>query len=86
MIFGDIRSFITDEILTSNDKILLRGHFTLFRNVPEINAIYRNPLKDARVRYQEVFSSDKIAHFDEGLYDIDVINSLFEVAGNVPYA
>lgn len=85
MIFGDIRSFITDEILTSNDKILLRGHFTLFRNVPAINAIYRNPLKDARVRYREVFSSDKIAHFDEGLYDIDGINTLFEDAGIEPY-
>lgn len=85
MIFGDIRHFITNQILTSYDKILLRGHFTLFRNTPHINAIYRNPLKDGRVRYREVFSSDIIAHFDEGLYNIDGINTLFKDAGILPY-
>lgn len=77
MIFGDIRHFITDEILDSYSKILMRGHFTLFRNVDAVNTIYRNPLKDGRLRYKEVFSSNKISHFDEGLYHIDGINTLF---------
>ena len=38
--FGKINHFITEEILSSYDKILCLGHFTLFRNSPEINRMY----------------------------------------------
>ena len=45
VIFGDIRSFMTDEVLESYDIITARkefiaGHFTLFRNVSEVNRLY----------------------------------------------
>ena len=39
LIFGNIRKFITDDILDKYDKILSRGHFTLFRNKDSINTI-----------------------------------------------
>ena len=33
LIFGDIRKFITDDILDKYDRILTRGHFSLFEIV-----------------------------------------------------
>lgn len=41
MIFGDIRHFVTDDILNRYDRLGVDGFFSLFRNIPEINAIYR---------------------------------------------
>ena len=41
LIFGNIRKFIPDSILNSYDKILRRGHFTLYRNKPETNDFFK---------------------------------------------
>ena len=45
IIWGDIRKFITPDLLDNYDIISSRkgaisGHFTLFRNTPEINSLY----------------------------------------------
>lgn len=42
LVFGDIRHFITDDILERHDRIGLEGFFTLYRNAPEINHHYWN--------------------------------------------
>ena len=81
LIFGDIRKFITNDILDKYDKILIRGHFTLFRNCKHINTIYRNKLPDGQERFKQVFSEDGIHHFDEGMPQITKgINTLFDNA------
>lgn len=69
MLFGDIRHFITDEILDKNDKILQFGHLSLYRNVKENNKLFM--LSNQRLNYTEVFSSPKIYVFDEivGIFD-----------------
>lgn len=36
-IFGDIRKFITDELLASSDKFLFLGHMTIYRNTEDVN-------------------------------------------------
>ena len=46
IVWGDIRKFITPQILNEYDIISSRyqnisGHFTLFRNNPKINALYK---------------------------------------------
>ncbi|WP_178984747.1 DUF6625 family protein [Winogradskyella helgolandensis] len=46
IIWGDIRKFMTQDILEQYDIISSRkeaisGHFNLFRNTPEINALYK---------------------------------------------
>lgn len=41
IILGDIRGFFTEELLNSYDRVLTRGHFTLFRNVREMNRLYK---------------------------------------------
>jgi len=45
VIWGDIRSFVTDAVLQEHDIVTSRvrklaGHFTLFRNTPSINRTY----------------------------------------------
>lgn len=78
LIFGDIRRYITDEILDAHDKILIRGHFTLFRNDAIINTIYRRKLKNGIERYKDVFMDAGVHHFDEGMpYLTNGINTLF---------
>lgn len=61
LIFGDIRYFIADEILEKYDRILSRGHFTLYRNNMEVNESFMKAVPS----YRSVFTSDLVFHFDE---------------------
>lgn len=65
LIWGDIRRFITDEVLEAHDKILDSGHFTLFRNDSEITSAYKNLPSKNCYHYKEVFSSIQSFAFDE---------------------
>jgi len=65
IIFGDIRLFITNELLSKNDLICVRhdflsGYFLLFKNTKKMNLLFTKS-KD----YKKVFSSDKHYCFDE---------------------
>ncbi len=71
MIFGDILSFVTEEMLNKYDKILPLGHLSLYRNTTENNNRYK--MKGSKTgEYKEVFSTDKSFAFDEirGIYSI----------------
>ena len=43
LVFGNIRSFLTDEVLTQYERFYEWGHFSLFRNNEKINHIYDLP-------------------------------------------
>lgn len=65
VIFGDIRSFITTELLTTYDLISVRhdfltGQFLLFRNTEKINNLFTLS-KD----YKKILSDEKHYCFDE---------------------
>lgn len=74
--FGKIDHFITDGIIDKYDKILCLGHFTLYRNTPRINSLYR--INDATWRqgYREAFSQEKHWIFDEWPSDNTSINRI----------
>lgn len=61
LVFGDIRSFITEDILNAHDRILTRGHFTLYRNNEKVNKAFMK----TEPGYKEVFTSLKSFHYDE---------------------
>lgn len=68
MVLGQIRKFVTDDILEKYDKILPLGHLSIYRNTDEIN---RRFMKCPDIMdYQIVFSSSQIFQFDEtpGIY------------------
>ncbi len=71
VIFGNIRSFITEDILTDHDLICVRhdfltGYFLLFRNIPFMNALFKLS-KD----YMTVLQSDNHYCFDETNFQFD---------------
>lgn len=41
MIFGDIRHFVTEDLLEKYDRLGVDGFFSLFRNTEEVNTIYK---------------------------------------------
>ena len=81
LIFGDIRGFITEKILSEYDKILSLGHLSLYRNTKEVNNRYKLPGSTNNykaVSYKTVFENEKSFAFDEwcGIYRIYNFNNL----------
>lgn len=64
MIFGNIKGFITDDIMEKYDKILSWGHLSLYRNTKENNDRYKCPGSEVGA-YKEVFTGKKSYVFDE---------------------
>lgn len=62
LIFGNIRKFLTNEVLDKYSKVFTRGHFSLYRNSPDINSFYRNMDNSF---FRKVFSSERAFAFDE---------------------
>lgn len=70
LIWGDIRKFITDDILDKYEKIGFQGHSTLYKNTPEVNQRYKIQI-DEELNYKKVFTSEQGCFFDEtGMYDL----------------
>lgn len=67
LIFGNIRHFITPEILYQYDRILSCGHFSLYKNTYENNLKFLNSRGNliGIPSYEQVYSSDKSFSFDE---------------------
>lgn len=64
LIFGQIRKYITDEILEKYDKVNSHGHFCLYRNNQQLRTLYKRKFSDV-IDYRTVFSQDWMYHFDE---------------------
>lgn len=62
MIFGDIRSFLPDEVLATHDRIYQFGHLCYYRNTDEVTQRYR---LDGGADYRTVFTSPESFAFDE---------------------
>lgn len=62
LIFGNIRYFLPDELLSRYPKIFTRGHMSLYRNDSETNSYYR---KQTHFPIEKVFHDDAGFCFDE---------------------
>lgn len=65
LIFGNIRKFITDDILDNYDKIGYLGHFTLIKNTSELNRAFALSIDGETPIYEKIFSSNNNYSFDE---------------------
>lgn len=65
LFWGDIRKFITEEILESYDRIYSKGHCSLYRNRDEINVWYKNLPACGYQNWKEVFRKPSSCCFDE---------------------
>ncbi|HZF02483.1 MAG TPA: DUF6625 family protein [Methylomirabilota bacterium] len=64
VIFGDLRKFLREDILAAHDRILSRGHLTLYRNTPKVNEYFKLQAPNCR-GYRETFSDSIERNFDE---------------------
>ena len=63
MVWGDIRKFITEDILNQYERIGFQGHSTLFKNTIEVNSRYRTKIEeDYRYCYTHIgaFAFDEV--------------------------
>ena len=65
MIWGDIRKFYTEEVLSRYDRIGWQGHSTLYRNTDEVNERYLKPVNGVNLFY-EACRKKNVTDFDEG--------------------
>lgn len=65
LIWGDIRKFLTDDLLNKDyDRLFNLGHCTLYRNSEDNNSTYRTVVADS-LTYKEILSSPFNFVFDE---------------------
>ena len=67
VIYGDIRHFLTEEVLSNHKIILGFGHLTLYRNTEECNQFFESKINGFQY-YKDVFSNPKSFLFDEFLH------------------
>ena len=83
LLYGDIRSFITEKVLENHDRVFYNGHISLYRNCERMNSLYRYQEPEyPAVNYEECYSSRRAFYFDEfgGMYTKCLCNnvSVFE--------
>lgn len=75
-IWGDLKQFVTPDLLMKYDKIFTHGHLTLYRNTCENNMRFTLPCRGESEYYKKVFSLPESFIFDEQY--IKSINNIFE--------
>lgn len=66
LVFGNLRSFITEDILDKYDKIYNQGHLSLYRNSERMNNLYLTVLpKGKAYDYKFVYTTEHPCFFDE---------------------
>jgi len=71
LIWGDLRHFLSDQVLNKYDRIFPLGHLSLYRNTEQMK--YAFTLEGSlKGDYKQIFLSDKHFAFDElgGMYQI----------------
>ncbi len=65
LIWGNIRKYVTEDILKANERVFGRGHFTLMKNTPEVNAYYRTLSYPGTLDYKTVYTTGRSYAYDE---------------------
>lgn len=63
-IYGNLRNFLTDDLLKKYDKLMVCGHMGLYRNSYEVNRRFMLR-SDLNRTYKDVFSSPGFYNFEE---------------------
>lgn len=67
VVYGDIRHFVTDDVLSRYKMISGYGHFTLYKNDDYTNTFFMKEV-DGFVSYKEAFTQQRSMYFDEFEY------------------
>ena len=71
LVWGDLRKFLNENVLSKYDKIYPLGHLALYRNNEAMKRAFMLPGSE-KGEYDQIFTSDKHFAFDElrGIYKI----------------
>ena len=73
MIFGDLRGFLTPDLLKENEKIYSLGHLSIYLNTEEVN---RRPfLENDKLKLKDVIDNEKTLGYDE----LDGISNIYKL-------
>jgi hypothetical protein len=92
VVFGDVRRFVTEEILADADKVYAGGHLSFIRNEPGLNTLYRRGAEVGMLDYREVVATPRALAFDEWGPQRNGLNAIFSAHGRkvhlaeMPYA
>ena len=64
VVYGDIRAFVTDEVLSHYKMISGYGHFTLYHNDEDTNTYFMKPV-EGYVDYKEALTRPESMYYDE---------------------
>ena len=78
LVWGNIRTFITDKVLEEYERIGFQGHALLYKNTPEVIARYKTIVSN-HIDYKKIFSDPGEFVFDENGMD-EIYNYL-----HIPY-
>lgn len=67
VVYGDIRHFVTDDVLSRYKMISGYGHFTLYKNDDYTNTFFMKEV-DGYVSYKDAFTQKRSMYFDEYEY------------------
>ena len=67
VVYGNIRHFVTDDVLSHHKMISGYGHFTLYRNDEYTNTFFMKEV-DGYVNYKDAFTQQRSMYFDEYEY------------------
>lgn len=81
IILGNLKKFVSFDILSNYDKVFCLGHMTLYKNTYENNRVFMAKTNKGFL-YKKVFSTNKICWFDEEYKDDDNINQIFKSNGH----
>lgn len=65
LLYGDLKKFITDEVLSNNDRVYRSGHLSLFRNNEYMNNAFKLTAPNLPT-FKEAFTKNTSCYFDEG--------------------
>lgn len=63
-IVGDVDSLITEEAFCNNEKLMVRGHMSIFRNAKEVNRRFMEDNGES-FNYKDILSSADFFNFEE---------------------
>ena len=78
-LYGDLRGFLTNDMLRHYDKIHMFGHLSIYKNEEKINKCYLIP-GNTGPTIQDIFSVGETVGFDD-MYQKASINRLFQENG-----
>jgi hypothetical protein len=64
ILFGDLRKYVPEEILSNFDRIHCRGHLSVLRNSLEVNSAFKLPTPGC-IDYKKQFIDQSYGQFDE---------------------